>query len=178
MIVLKLKDIDKFDSNKGERRLLVVCNPCASWNFSEKNLKEISEKLNAEVSRQVMVCNYKISGIDSIAYDKIFGLMCGAGIQVLAEILGREVIPIVDTLGIGVKKNSEVEIYCSGCGNCRLEETLSICTVARCAKSLANGPCGGVHDAKCEVDNKECVWISVYEKAKSLDRIDDLLKNQ
>ena len=177
MIVLKLKDISKFDSNKGERRLLVVCNPCASWNFSETQIKELSEKLNAEISRQRMICNYEISGIDPRAYDKIFGLMCGAGVQVLAEILDREVIPIVDTLGIGVKKNNGVEIYCSGCGNCRLEETFGICTVARCAKSLANGPCGGVHDAKCEVDDKECVWISIFEKAKSLDKVADLLKN-
>ena len=40
---------------------------------------------------------------------------------------------------------------CKGCGDCLLASTGGVCPIARCAKSLLNGPCGGSHDGRCEL---------------------------
>jgi hypothetical protein len=43
-----------------------------------------------------------------------------------------------------------------------------------CPKNLRNGPCGGTNNSKCEVEDKPCIWVGVYERAKAAGRIDDL----
>lgn len=47
--------------------------------------------------------------------------------------------------------------------------------MARCAKTLMNGPCGGTQDGKCEVDdNVDCVWARIVERASHLGRLEEL----
>jgi hypothetical protein len=47
--------------------------------------------------------------------------------------------------------------------------TGGVCPVARCAKSLLNGPCGGTNNGKCEVSSeKDCGWVLIYNKMKEL----------
>ncbi len=39
--------------------------------------------------------------------------------------------------------------------------------MARCAKSLSNGPCGGSQGGRCEIDPEvPCIWHEIYEKLK------------
>jgi hypothetical protein len=44
-----------------------------------------------------------------------------------------------------------------------------------CPKQMRNGPCGGAsNDGTCEVDDKPCIWASVYERAKAANEVDQL----
>ncbi|MGH9746455.1 MAG: methylenetetrahydrofolate reductase C-terminal domain-containing protein [Candidatus Acidiferrales bacterium] len=62
---------------------------------------------------------------------------------------------------------------CQACGNCVLGQMEYVCPQT-CPKNLRNGPCGGTSNGKCEVVDKPCIWISVYDRAKSEDRVDEL----
>jgi hypothetical protein len=66
---------------------------------------------------------------------------------------------------------------CQSCGDCILDRTGGICPIARCSKSLLNGPCGGSQNGKCEIDKDiDCAWQLIYDQMKGLGRLDDLLK--
>jgi methylenetetrahydrofolate reductase (NADPH) len=64
---------------------------------------------------------------------------------------------------------------CEACGNCVLGMMEYVCPQT-CPKGMRNGPCGGTLalDGKCEVMDKPCIWISVYDRAKSADRLSAL----
>lgn len=63
---------------------------------------------------------------------------------------------------------------CQNCGNCILGEMEYVCPMT-CPKNLRNGPCGGPLNGMCEVTPEQpCIWVSVYERAKAMDRIDHL----
>jgi len=52
--------------------------------------------------------------------------------------------------------------------------TGGICPVARCAKRMFNGPCGGSTRGKCEInDDVDCAWHLIIERLKALGRLDD-----
>ena len=64
---------------------------------------------------------------------------------------------------------------CAGCGDCILHLTGGICPVARCTKSLMNGPCGGTNDGKCEINPEtECGWVLIVNRMKELGTLDKL----
>ncbi len=63
---------------------------------------------------------------------------------------------------------------CKACGNCVLGLTEYVCPMT-CPKNLRNGPCGGTFNGQCEViPDRACVWVEVYERAKSADRVEEL----
>jgi methylenetetrahydrofolate reductase (NADPH) len=62
---------------------------------------------------------------------------------------------------------------CEACGNCVLGQMEYVCPQT-CPKNLRNGPCGGTKNGQCEVVDKLCIWVTVYERAKSARRLDDL----
>lgn len=62
---------------------------------------------------------------------------------------------------------------CQACGNCVLGKMEYVCPQT-CPKNLRNGPCGGTSMGRCEVVDKPCIWISVYERAKSQQRVAEL----
>ncbi|MFO8059436.1 MAG: methylenetetrahydrofolate reductase C-terminal domain-containing protein [Bacillota bacterium] len=109
--------------------------------------------------------------------DAVLSLACGAGVQAMAERLEPiPVFPGLDTKFIGIVEEQGVWTErCMGCGDCLLDRTGGICPVARCAKGLMNGPCGGSQDGKCEIDpDTDCAWHMIYERLQVLGRLEAL----
>ena len=109
--------------------------------------------------------------------DCILSLGCGAGVQFMAEKFpDKVVVPGINTTFIGVNRDLGYWTeMCQGCGNCILEKTGGICPVSRCSKSHFNGPCGGSHTGKCEInDETECAWQLIYERLKRIGQLDRL----
>ncbi|MGM0649067.1 MAG: methylenetetrahydrofolate reductase C-terminal domain-containing protein [Bacteroidota bacterium] len=114
--------------------------------------------------------------------DVVLSLGCGVGVQYIVELFPDVIVkPGVNTkfFGANIKQGLWSE-RCAGCGECVLEEYEGICPVARCSKSLMNGPCGGSSDGMCEVDpeNTECAWQLIYDRFKRLNKLDKLLENK
>jgi len=107
----------------------------------------------------------QVGGVDAIV-----SLACGVGVQALAERFAEiPVFPGVNTSALTIREEDGVwAARCAACGDCVLGDTFGYCPVARCAKSLMNGPCGGTRkDGKCEVDeNVDCVWNLIVERAE------------
>jgi ferredoxin len=112
--------------------------------------------------------------------DAVISIACGIGIQAVAERFpDLTVYPGVNTTALAIRQEPGTWIArCAACGDCVLGETFGLCPVARCAKSLSNGPCGGTRkEGKCEVDeNIDCVWFQIYERAKARGKVKQLLK--
>jgi len=110
-------------------------------------------------------------------YDAIVSLACGAGVQGIAERLGdTPVLPAMNTTFIGLSdgQGTWAEV-CSACGNCVLDETGGICPIARCAKGLISGPCGGSKGGMCEVSkNSPCAWQQIYARLSKLNKLPSL----
>jgi hypothetical protein len=102
--------------------------------------------------------------------DALLSLACGIGVQTLAELFPElPVFPAQNTHFMGAEEREKgiLESRCAGCGDCILALTGGICPVARCAKGLLNGPCGGSENGKCEVDpERDCAWALIYEQLK------------
>lgn len=61
----------------------------------------------------------------------------------------------------------KVPLYdCRDCGDCSLPDVAYLCPESRCAKNQRNGPCGGSHDGRCEVDDRPCAWAEAYRRLK------------
>ena len=101
--------------------------------------------------------------------EAILVLACGAGVQSVSDCTEKRVLAAVNSLFVGnVRRYGHYEEKCSLCGDCILNETAGICPVTNCAKGLLNGPCGGVADGNCEVDEeRECAWIRIYERLEA-----------
>ncbi|MBI5523966.1 MAG: methylenetetrahydrofolate reductase C-terminal domain-containing protein [Desulfarculus sp.] len=112
--------------------------------------------------------------------DAIMSLACGIGMQLVAErFIDLPLYPGVNTTSLAIREQPGLwTARCAACGDCMLGETFGLCPVARCAKSLMNGPCGGTRkDGKCEVDeNTECIWRLIVERAEAKGRLEDLVK--
>lgn len=107
----------------------------------------------------------------------VISLGCGVGVNMLAEKLGDvPVFPGLDTKFFGATTESGVWVeMCAGCGDCILHLTGGICPIARCSKSIMNGPCGGSEDGKCEISpDTECGWALIVERMKRLGTLDQL----
>lgn len=113
-------------------------------------------------------------------FDAILSLGCGIGTQALAEHFPNlAVYPGVNTSALTFREEAGVwAARCEACGDCVLGETFGICPVARCSKSLMNGPCGGTRpDGTCEVDEHvECAWRMIYERAEAKGEVEKLRK--
>jgi len=113
--------------------------------------------------------------------DAVVSMACGCGVQSLAEAYRtRHIIPAVNTSFMGSSEEQGIwKERCQGCGNCILDKTLGICPVARCAKSIFNGPCGGSQEGRCEI-NKDlpCAWQLIVDRLKEMDMMDKYLEIQ
>ncbi len=111
--------------------------------------------------------------------DAILSMACGAGVQLMAEHYhGLPVLPALDTTFIGVtEKAGEYVERCQACGSCKLHLTGGICPIARCSKSLLNGPCGGSVDGHCEIDpGVPCGWQLIVDRLTELNQLDNYEK--
>ena len=109
--------------------------------------------------------------------DCVLSLACGVGVQHLTEHFASKVfLPALDTKFFGATIEPGVwEERCAGCGDCLLDITAGICPVARCSKSLFNGPCGGSQDGHCEIDaDVACAWQLIYDRLNDLDKLENL----
>jgi ferredoxin len=117
-----------------------------------------------------------VSGVDAV-----LSIACGIGIQAVAERYADvPVYPGVNTTSLAMRSEPGLwETRCAACGDCVLGETFGLCPVARCAKSIQNGPCGGTRsDGQCEIQqDTPCVWLLIWERATrrgGLERLTEL----
>ncbi len=107
--------------------------------------------------------------------EAVLSMACGAGVQFMAErYQATPVFPALDTTFVGgsLKEGYYVE-RCQTCGQCKLAYTGGICPIARCSKSLLNGPCGGSTNGKCEIDPEvDCAWQLIIDRLTNLGMMD------
>lgn len=112
-------------------------------------------------------------------YDAILSMGCGAGVQLVAQVLApMPVLPALNTRFIGVAEAEGVWAErCRACGDCVLADFGGICPITRCTKGLLNGPCGGSRSGKCEAkDARDCGWVLIYDRLKQQGKLSNLRK--
>jgi len=192
MIIGEQKPIDEIRKSIApyKRVLVAGCGTCVAVCLSggEKevgilsSMLRIADKIDGierEIREQTITrqCEYEFleqlrDNVQSV--DAVLSLACGVGVQDVAAMYPDvPVLPGLNTTFMG--RPLEQGLWteeCAGCGNCVLAETGGICPIARCAKNLLNGPCGGSHDGKCEIsDDQPCAWALIYEKLSKTGRL-------
>ncbi len=195
MIIAERKPVAEIvEMVSGVKRVLVLgCRGCVSVCSAggEREVEILASLLRLGASKQgriqetivgtlVRQCDREyVEGIDQWAgqYDAIVSMACGVGVNFIANLRPRDLIyPGVNTTFFGGSADQGVWTeQCAGCGNCVLHLTGGLCPVARCAKSLMNGPCGGSVGGRCEI-NKEvtCIWQAIHERLERTGRKDDM----
>ena len=138
-----------------------------------KTLETIQATLTRQCDREY------IEGIDQWAgqYDAIVSMACGVGVNFIANLRHDDVVfPGVNTTFFGGSTEQGVWTeQCAGCGNCVLHLTGGLCPVARCAKSLMNGPCGGSVGGRCEIHKEvPCIWQGIHDRLARTGQQNDL----
>lgn len=199
MIVAEQKSLDEIKSLVGdaERVLVVGCGTCVTVCFAggareaaivaaslrmatklDGNGKDVTD---VTVQRQ---CEWEY--LDEIAEqiegaDLVLSLGCGIGVQAIAEHFSHKwVVPGLNTSFMGLPTEQGVWAErCAACGDCVLGLTGGICPVARCSKSLLNGPCGGSEGGHCEINpDIPCAWQLIYDRLSALGKLDLLMAIQ
>ena len=178
----------------GYKRVLVVgCGTCVTVCLAggEKEVATLSSALRMaakkdgdglEISEATIERQCDIEFIEELRekveqVDAALSMGCGAGVQTIAETFSEiPVYPALNTRFIGRTEEQGVWTErCAACGDCILHVTGGICPIARCSKSLLNGPCGGSKDGKCEINpDVACAWQLIYDRLKALDHLDKL----
>jgi len=195
MIVAEQKKISEIKSQlgKAEKVLVVGCGTCVTVCFAggereaaimaaslrmatklDGNGKQITD---VTVQRQ---CEWEY--LDQIAEqvkdaDIVLSLGCGIGVQAIAEHFPENwVVPGLNTTFLGLPTEQGVwSERCAACGDCILDLTGGICPIARCSKSLLNGPCGGSEAGHCEIDpDIPCAWQLIYDRLSSMNRLENI----
>ncbi|MFW5993514.1 MAG: methylenetetrahydrofolate reductase C-terminal domain-containing protein [Halanaerobiaceae bacterium] len=197
MIVGKLKEVNEIKDSLPadlESLLIVGCGSCVSVSLAggEREVESLKNLLdfyyqtnNQEVSIETETvkrqCDDEFLDELELAISRnqiVLSLACGVGVQHLAiKYPDKIVLPGLDTTFYGRTSDiGEWEEMCHGCGKCILDQFAGVCPVARCSKSLLNGPCGGSQDGICEVDDSiECGWQKIYDRAEELGQLENLL---
>jgi ferredoxin len=199
MIVAEQKSLEEIKSLIGpaQKVLVVGCGTCVTVCFAGgareaaivSSSLRMSSKLDGAakdvtdvtVQRQ---CEWEY--LDAIREqvkeaDIILSLGCGVGVQAIAEYYPEKwVVPGLNTSFMGLPTEQGVWVErCAACGNCILGLTGGICPIARCSKSLLNGPCGGSENGHCEINpDVPCAWQLIYDRLISMDKLDVLLEIQ
>ena len=195
MIVADRKPLEEIlDSIKDyDRIMLAGCGGCVTVCFSggAKAVELLASQIKIARKKQGRLflnvaatterqCEYEF--IDELAealesVDAVLSIACGVGVQAMTERHPQKItVPGLNTKFMGYPVEHALwDERCAGCGDCVLEWTGGICPIARCAKKLLNGPCGGSVDGKCEVDkDNDCAWQLIYDRLKQLGKLDNL----
>ena len=197
MIVADRKPLEEIlNSIKDYRKIMLAgCGGCVTICFSggakavELLASQIKMARNKE-GRDIEIiectperqCEYEF--IDELkkdlgSVDAVLSIACGVGVQAMSQRHPDTItIPGLNTKFMGYPVEHALwDERCAGCGDCVLEWTGGICPIARCAKKLLNGPCGGSANGKCEVDkDTDCAWQLIYDRLKKLGKLDNLKK--
>jgi ferredoxin len=199
MIVAEQKTLEEIKSLIGnaEKVLVVGCGTCVTVCFAGGSREaaivasslRMATKLdgNAKAVTDVTVqrqCEWEY--LDQIAeqvqdVDVVLSLGCGIGVQAIAEHFPDTwVVPGLNTTFLGLPTEQGVWAErCAACGDCILGLTGGICPIARCSKSLLNGPCGGSEDGHCEIDPEvDCAWQLIYDRLNKMGKTQVLLELQ
>ena len=195
MIVGERKPFDEIkDTIKEYKNVLILgCGTCVSVCMAggEKEVELLAsqlriagklEKKDLEISEATIQRQCDREYIEPIIAmtkdcDAIVSMACGAGVQMLAEMVeALPVTPVLNTRFTGVTEAEGAWTErCRACGDCKLAGYGGICPVTICAKGLLNGPCGGSSLGKCEAGNdKDCAWELIYQRLKQRGRLDNL----
>jgi hypothetical protein len=193
MIQAKEKPFDEIVRCVGERTrvLVVACGSCVTVNLSggarearrlaaalRRRLRRCGAEPDVAVVTLAHACEPDVAALAAPAAtgrEIVVSLACGAGTQTLGDVLKDvAVVPGVDTTFLGAAVgDAEWAEVCKGCGACLLERTAGLCPIARCAKRLLNGPCGGSRRGKCEVhESIECVWDRIVARLAERGQLD------
>ncbi len=110
-------------------------------------------------------------------YEAVISMACGVGPQFLSQMYKEQTFyPAVNTTFFGGATEHGVwEEFCAGCGTCGIHKFGGLCPVARCAKSLLHGPCGGSSSGHCEINKEtECIWDSIVRKKMEQGQLEDI----
>lgn len=186
MIVVKQKPASEIAAMiaRHKRVLVVGCNTCAAVSLAggESEVETLLELLKLATSRKGSTVELTgtvlerqcepefIEELENEEYDAILSVGCGAGVALLSESRDIPVYPAIDTLFIGAARGlAHWRAECSACGSCVLGETAGICPITRCPKGILNGPCGGVSDGTCELGDRPCAWVEIYDRLEEYD---------
>jgi ferredoxin len=195
MIVGDRKPLDEIlDSIKDYKKIMLMgCGGCVTICFSggakavellASQIKIARKKEGSEIEivectpeRQceyefIDACKEQFAGVEAV-----LSIACGVGVQAMSERHpGTITLPGLNTKFMGYPVEHALwQERCAGCGDCVLQWTGGVCPIARCAKKLLNGPCGGSSEGVCEVDKDiDCVWQLIYDRLKALDKLENL----
>lgn len=193
MIIGEQKSLPEICQNlKGQRRILVAgCRSCVAICLAggEKEVGILAESLRlhsdlkglgwkvSEVTVERQCEKEWVREIEPLLeeVDAVLSIACGVGAQTVQEIYPDvRVVPGLNTSNMGAPEEQGMwSEKCGGCGDCVLHLTGGVCPIARCSKSLLNGPCGGSQDGECEVDPEiPCAWDQIYNSLKRLGRLE------
>jgi len=199
MIVAEQKSLDEVKTMIGDAGtvLVVGCGTCVTVCFAGGSREaaitatslRMASKLDGEAKEITDVtvqrqCEWEY--LDQIEEevneaDIVLSLGCGIGVQALVEHYPNTwVVPGLNTSFLGLPTEQGVWAErCAACGDCVLGLTGGICPIARCSKSLLNGPCGGSEAGHCEINpDVECAWQLIYDRLEGMDKLHVLLDLQ
>ena len=197
MIVGSQKPLDEiWEMIKDFKKVLVFgCNTCVAICHSggEKEAQTLASMLKTKAGQEGVSLEvdslavqrhcepeYFTPVMDKVSeYDLVLSTACGVGVNFLSERIGEvPVYPGLNTTFFGAVQEPGVFVeLCAGCGDCILHMTGGICPIARCSKTLMNGPCGGTDQGKCEISaDVDCAWFLIVERMKKLGTMEKLLE--
>ncbi len=190
----KAEEIIEMLGTEWDSLLIVGCGTCVTVSLAggEREVAALAnllklyygkkgKKITIATDTIIRQCDFEF--IDDIAekvegHDLVLSLACGVGVQHMVERHPEKIIlPGLNTSFYGATTAvGEWAERCIGCGECILDRFGGVCPVARCSKSLLNGPCGGSQDGKCEVDDGiDCGWELIYNRLNDLGLLEKLL---
>lgn len=193
MIVGKQKPLDEiWDMIHPHRNVLVLgCNTCVAvcHEGGNKEAETLASLLRMRASQEGVDMTIIHSGIERqceheffdpvneviTASEAVLSTACGIGVQFLAEKFPTTIVyPGLNTTFLGaVERLGVTTERCQACGNCVLGQTAGICPIARCAKRVMNGPCGGSTRGSCEINKDvDCAWQLIINRLQALGQMD------